>query len=147
MGAALIFVAAPEFARSAASFAKLSGLGASFVGTWLLGFSTALPEFVTSLTAVRIGAFDLAVATLFGSSAFNMVIFFPMDLASHGGSVFGALDPVHALSGSLAVVLMSLGLAAIVYRTDRRLALLEPGSGLMLASYALAILLVYAYAG
>ena len=146
IGALMIFLAAPAFARSAINFAQLSGLGASFVGTCLLGFSTALPEFVTSVTAVKLGAYDLAVGTLFGSSAFNMVVFFAMDMAYGKGSVFAALAPVHALSGSLAVVLMALGLAAIVYRSDRRMDLMEPGSGLMLASYGLAIWLVYLYA-
>jgi Ca2+/Na+ antiporter len=41
-----------------------------------------------------INATDLATGTLFGSCAFNMVIFFSMDLAYGKGSVFGALDRV-----------------------------------------------------
>jgi cation:H+ antiporter len=91
---------------------------------------------------VRIGAFDLAVGNLFGSNAFNMALFFPLDLAAPG-AIFSALDPSHALSGLAAVILMSLGLAAIVYRAKRRFAMLEPDSLLMVAAYVLALLFLY----
>ena len=142
IGSAMIFLVAPRFAGSAREFAAQSGLGDSFVGTWLLGFSTALPELVTSLTACRLGDFDLAVANLYGSCAFNMVVFFAMDLASPV-SVFARLDPVLTVSGSFAVLLMLVGLGAISYR--RRIYVLpDLGGGILLASYGAAIWAVYA---
>ena len=140
-GSAIIFLIAPTFADSAHQFAALSGLGDSFVGTWLLGFSTALPEFVTSITVCRLGAFDLAVANLYGSCAFNMVVFFLMDLASPV-PIFSTLDPVLALSGFLAVALMVLGLAAVAYRRGPASAA-NVGGGVLLASYGFAIWLLY----
>ncbi|MCZ6753314.1 MAG: hypothetical protein O7E51_15990 [Acidobacteria bacterium] len=145
LAAAGIFIAAPYFAASAKQIAELSGLGMTFVGTLLVGLSTSLPEFVTSFAAVRLGAIDLAVGNLFGSNAFNMSIFFAMDLAHPGGSVFGALEPVHAVTGLFAVVLTTLGLAAIIFRSKRRFPLFEPGSILMLLGYFTAIGLLYAY--
>ena len=53
-GASIIFLVAPIFARSAQQFAAVSRWGDSFVGTWLVGFSTALPDLVSSLTACRL---------------------------------------------------------------------------------------------
>jgi cation:H+ antiporter len=88
------------------------------------------------------GAFDLAVGNLFGSNAINMAIFFALD-AVQPGNVFAALDPTHAISGIFAVVLMSIGLAAIVYRAKRRFAMAEPSSALMLVVYAAGILVLY----
>jgi len=145
LAAIAISLAAPAFAWSAGRVAQFTGLGTTFVGTWLLGLSTSLPEFVTSLAAVRLGAFDLAVGNLFGSNAFNMIVFFFLDLAQPGSSIFNALDPAHALSGCLAVVLMSLGLAAIVYRAERRFVMLEPSSALMVVAYLLAIFISYTH--
>lgn len=145
--AMVIFVAAPALAWSAKSLAEFTHLGTTFVGTWLLGLSTSMPELVTSLAAVRIGAFDLAVGNLFGSNSFNMVIFFALDVTSPAGSIFSALDPVHAISGALGVILMTLGLAGIVYRAERRFMMIEPDSALMLVAYLLAIWLVYTHAG
>jgi cation:H+ antiporter len=141
--AALVLVAtAPPFAWSAKGIAAMSGLGDTFVGTWLVGLATSLPELVTCVAAVRMGAFDLAVGNLFGSNAFNMAIFLPLDVVQPG-SLFAALDPSHALSGLFSVVLMSLGVAAIVYRAKRRFALLEPDSLLIVAGYAVALWLLY----
>jgi cation:H+ antiporter len=142
-GTAIIFLVAPAFANCAQRFAAISGWGDSFVGTWLLGFSTALPEFITSITACRLGAFDLAVANLYGSCAFNMVVFFVMDLASRQ-PVFSLLDPVLALSGALAVVLMVLGVAALALRRQLVLAPTLRG-GVLLASYGVAIWIIYAF--
>jgi len=56
------------------------------------------------------------------------------------------LDPAHALSALLAVVLMALGLAAIVLRSEGRRSLLEPGSALMIAVYLSGLVLLYLYA-
>lgn len=145
--ALVILVASPALAWSAKHIAEVSGLGNTFVGTWLLGLSTSLPEFVTSFAAVRIGALDLAVGNLFGSNSFNMVIFVVLDLASPSGSIFGELSPAHAISGTLAVVLMSLGLASILYRAERRFFMVEPDSILILVVYALSIWIVYMHSG
>jgi len=143
IGSAMIFGVAPAFANSARQFAAVSGWGDSFVGTWLLGFSTALPDFVASVTACRMGAFDLAVASLYGSCAFNMVVFFVMDLASPL-PIFSQLDPVLALTGALAVVLMALGVAAVAFRQRLVLAPTLRG-GVLLASYGVAMWITYAF--
>lgn len=137
-----VLAAAPAFAWAARGIAEISGLGNTFVGTALVGLATSLPEVVTCLAAVRIGSFDLAVGNLFGSNAINMAILLPLDLAQPG-SLFAALDPGHALSGLFAVVLMSLGLAAILYRAKRRFAMLEPDSALIAAAYFAALWLLY----
>jgi cation:H+ antiporter len=76
-----------------------------------------------------------------------MVIFLILDLATPSASVFAGLSPVHAISGMLAVVLMSLGLASILYRAERRFLMVEPDSALMLVAYALSILIVYLRSG
>ena len=73
-----------------------------------------LPEFVTSLAAVRLGAFDLAVGNLFGSNAVNMVIFVPLDLAHRTGPVFDAIDPAHAISALVASALLADGWIATI---------------------------------
>jgi cation:H+ antiporter len=112
------------------------------MGTWLVGLATSLPEFVSSLAAVRMGAVDLAVGSLFGSNAFNMVIFLALDAAQEG-SLFSVLDPRHALSALFAILLMSVGLAAIMFRAKRRVAMVEPDSFLIIVTYVLAVWALY----
>jgi cation:H+ antiporter len=138
----VVLAAAPVFAWSARGIAAISGLGNTFVGTWLVGLATSLPELVASLAAVRMGSLDLAVGNLFGSNAFNMAIFLPLDIAQPG-NIFAALDTAHALSGLFALVLMSLGVAAMVYRARRRFAMIEPDSLVMVLAYFVALYVLF----
>lgn len=141
--AAGILLLAPFFAARARDLAQASGLGATFFGTLFLGLCTSLPEIVTSFAALRLGAIDLAVGNLFGSNVFNMTIFFAMDLARPGESIFTGLDPTHVVSALVALILMALGLASIVFRAERRFALLEPGSVLMVLAYGAGVAALY----
>jgi cation:H+ antiporter len=135
--------AAPVFAWAAKEVAEVTGLGTTFVGTWLVGLSTSLPELVASIAAVRIGAFDLAVGNLLGSNAFNVSILLWLDLAHPGASIWTEASPTHVLSIVFGIVLMALGLAAIVYRAKKRFAMLEPDSALIVLTYVLAIWVLY----
>ena len=147
IGAALlILLAAPLFANAAKRIAELSGLGATFIGTLLVGFCTSLPELVASVAAVRLGSIDLAVGNLFGSNAFNMILLFAMDLADPSTPVFAVLSPSHALTALFSIVLMSLGMAAILFRTEPRFRLLAPSSTLMLLFYAIGMWMLYTHA-
>ncbi|MEN8374052.1 MAG: hypothetical protein ABFS34_01230 [Gemmatimonadota bacterium] len=143
VGAALVVaVAAPVFATSAARVAELTGLSETIVGTWMVGLATSLPEFVTSLAALRLGAFDLAVGNLYGSNAVNMIIFVPLDAANRSGPIFSTVAPEHAISAFVAAALMGLSLAALVYRSRRRASMLEPSGLAMIALYLGGLLLV-----
>lgn len=143
--AAVILVAAPLFALSAEALARETGLATSFVGTLLVAIATTLPELITSLTAVRLRAYDLAVGNLFGSNAFNVFLFFFVDLAYPGPSLFAAIGTVHALAAMIAVVLMGIGVAAMVYRAAGRRSALEPSSALIMALYVFGMWLVYGF--
>jgi cation:H+ antiporter len=149
-----VVLAGSALARHADAIAEATKVGRRWIGSVLLAGATSLPELTTDVAAVRLGAVDLAVGDLFGSSlanmlilnACNMAVFLALDLAQPG-SLFAALDPAHALSALSAVVLMSLGLAAIVYRARRRFAMIEPGSALIVVGYVLALWLLWDASG
>jgi cation:H+ antiporter len=138
----VIIASAPIFAHAAAQLAVVTGLGNTFFGTWLVGLSTSLPELVTSMAAVRIGAYDLAVGNLFGSNALNMSVFVALDLA-HGGPVLSAVSGAHVLSALITVALMCTGLSALVFRAKRRLTMLEPSGATMAIIYVVGLALLY----
>ncbi len=68
----LVFVT-PIMVQSANEISVQTGLGATFVGTTLVALVTSLPELVTTLAAIKIGANDMAIGNLFGSNMFNML--------------------------------------------------------------------------
>jgi cation:H+ antiporter len=147
LASAVILVAAPVFASAAVRLAELTGIATSFIGTWLVGMTTSLPELVTCIAAVRMGALDLAVGNLLGSNAFNMVIFVPLDLAQPGEPMLAAVSAVHAVTALVAIIMMAVALGAVVYRSKVPGARLEPISVLMIGVYVTGLLIVYGQGG
>ncbi|NOT56324.1 MAG: sodium:calcium antiporter [Deltaproteobacteria bacterium] len=131
-----IVLAAPFLATSAKTIAEETGIGMTFIGTSLVAAATSLPELVSSLAAVRLGAFDLAVGNLFGSNAFNMALLFLLDVVHHPDPLLSVVSVTHTVAALLGIVLMSIGLMGIIYRAERRFLLIEPDSALMILSYA-----------
>jgi cation:H+ antiporter len=144
IAAVVILAVAPFFARSAEGIAEATGLGTTVVGTWLVGFSTSLPELVASVAAVRLKAYDMAVGNLFGSNALNMIMFAALDAFSPSGPVLSTVSPAHAVSALTAIMLMAVGMAAIAYRSHGRLRMLEPSSAVMVLLYLMGIGLLIA---
>jgi cation:H+ antiporter len=142
-GAGVVVLVAPQFAHAAEGLADVSGVGRTFVGTWLVGLSTSLPELVTSLAAVRLRAYDLAVGNLFGSNAMNMTIFALLDVVNGGVPVLSVAAPAHLLTALVATLLTTLALGTLVLRFKRVTGAREPGSLLIVAGYVggLALLL------
>jgi len=139
----VVAVAAPIFAASAERIAVLTGAGTTFVGTWLVGLATSLPELSTSIAAARIGATGLAVGNLFGSNALNMALFLPLDVANGGSPILAVVAPAHAVTALIGIVLMATALAAITYGAERRTRLIEPIAVVMIFLYAAGIATIY----
>lgn len=143
----VILIAAPIFASSAARIAELTGIATSFIGTLLVGITTSLPELVTSIAAVRIGALDLAVGNLFGSNAFNMVIFAPLDLVAGDVPLLAAVSSMHVVTALVVIVMMAVALGATVYRMKVPGAPVETFALLLVAIYVVGMYLLYRAAG
>jgi cation:H+ antiporter len=141
-GGALV-VAAPLLARSAQAIAEQSGISTTFIGTSMVAVVTGLPELVTAWSAVRLGAFDLAVGNLFGSNAFNMAAFAFADMAYREGALLSAISPTHAATGLWAILMMNIGLMGIIYRVEHRYFLIEPDSAVMIIGYFLGLWLLF----
>jgi len=142
-GAALmILLAAPFVARSAGEIATLSGLGNTFVGTTLVAFSTSLPELVATIAAVRMGAFDLAVANIFGSNAFNMAMLFPIDVVSEG-PLLSRVSQTHVTTCLWVVATTAVAIVGQLYHVEKRKRLIEPDALLIIAMVLAALLMIY----
>jgi cation:H+ antiporter len=117
--AVVIFVAAPYMAEAAGMIAEETGLGKTFVGTTLVALCTSLPELVSTLSAVRMGAFDLAVGNIFGSNIFNMLILFPLD-GFHPGNLLSAVSTSHVLTALAVILATSVAVMGQLYQEERR---------------------------
>lgn len=96
------------------------GVHETFVGTLFLAFATSLPETVVTVAALRIGAFDMAVANLFGSNLVNILILVPEDLLYLDGPILAAVSPLHAVSGVSAMVMTAIAIVSLLTRPEKR---------------------------
>ena len=145
-GALVILAAGPVLAISANDIAADTGVDRTFVGVAALAMVTSLPELSVSITAVRMGATDLAVGNLFGSNAFNMLILLPLDLSA-SGSLLDSVSEANVIAATAAILMMSLAMMSLVLRAERRFALVMPDAALVVAVYCLGLALVAAAAG
>ena len=118
----------------------------SVVGSVGVAFVTSLPELVVCLTAVRLGAFDMAMGNIFGSNVFNMLLlplahfvrpkeaFWPEALGSHGMVLGGAM---------LLTVIIAVG----IRRKSPRAVLRLGWDGLIVAVLGICILVAVAALG
>lgn len=96
-----------------------TGLPSSLVGFTLTTAITSLPELVTVLAAVRIGALTLGIGNIIGGNVFDSLMIFLADAAYRPGSIYAdAAAPGLLLLG--ATTMMTVVLAAGLVVRERR---------------------------
>ena len=134
-------IALPYFADH---LAEEAGVSKSFVGTLLVAATTSLPELVVSITAVRIGSMDIAVGNLLGSNIFNMLILSLDDILYIKGPLLVAVNPNHALSGLVTLLMTAVvGIGIIYSKPYKRFALAIDAIILIILYLSLIIALFY----
>ena len=81
---------------------------------------TTLPEMAVTVSALRLGALDMAIGNLLGSNLFNMVVLAVDDLFYVRGALLAAADPVHAATATTALVMSGLVIIGLVMRPQGR---------------------------
>lgn len=138
---AILFVA-PFLVESADELAKISGLGHTFIGTTLVALATSLPELISTLAAFRIGSPDLALGNIFGSNAFNMILFFPLDFL-FPKALFSSVQSFHSVTAFCIVGAMSIAVMGQLYRKKERSRFTEPSSEIVVVLILLFLYLLY----
>lgn len=135
LAASALVVITPIMVQSANDIAIATGLGTTFIGTTLVALVTSLPEMVTTLAAIKIGADDMAIGNLFGSNMFNMFAIGLTDVFYTQGRFLSEIDPSFLLIGLLGLIMTCMGLIGNLVNLKKRLWLFEMD--------ALALILVY----
>lgn len=120
----------------------------TFVGTLFVAMVTSLPEVVVTVAALRIGAVDLAVANLFGSNLFNILVIGVDDLFFLKGPILDHVVPVHAISAFSAIMMTGIAIVGLVYRPRSPVIGRMGWASLMLVTiYLLNSYVLYLYGG
>ncbi len=92
----------------------------SFVGSLFVAFATSLPELAVTLSALRLGAVDLAIGNLLGSTLFNVASLAVDDLFYRPGPLLAHVSPVHAVTAGSAIIMTGLAMIGLFFRPRSR---------------------------
>jgi cation:H+ antiporter len=135
--ALLIIAAAIYLPYIGEEIATRTGLGQTFVGSVLIAFSTTLPELAVSISALMIGAADMAVGNLFGSTIFNIFVLGVDDFFFTAGPLLTHVSENHLVSSVSVIIALAIAVIGLIYRADKK--------PLFCAWDSLAILAIYVF--
>lgn len=100
--------------------AEVMGWNGSFVGALLIAGATTLPELAVTISSIRIGALDMAIANLLGSNLFNTTILAVDDLFYLNGPIYSNVSPAHAFSALSAAAMTGLAVIGLASPPAKR---------------------------
>ena len=81
---------------------------------------TSAPEAAVTISALRIGALDMAIANLLGSNLFDIIILAVDDVFYTRGPLLAHVETSHALTAFTAVMMSALVIVGLVFRPQGR---------------------------
>ncbi|MFC2070649.1 sodium:calcium antiporter [Chloroflexota bacterium] len=97
---------------------------ASFVGSLFLAITTSLPELVVTITAVRMGAIDMAVADILGANMLDIMGLTLADIFYTGGPILfqprSLVSDVHIVTALIAAVMTIVVILGIRFPRQRK---------------------------
>lgn len=136
LGVAIVFVAD--------DLARQTGLGTSFVGASLLAAATSLPELSTTITAVRLRSYTLAISNILGSNLLMIALVMPADLIYLKGPILKDGAPSVGLTIVAALLVTTILCGGLVLRSKPSFLRLGLDSWMIVAVYGATILLLLA---
>lgn len=143
LAAVVLVLITPLMVRSANEIADITGLGTTFIGTTLVAIATSLPELVTTLAAVKIGAEDMAIGNLFGSNMFNMFAIGITDIFYTEGNFLSTVNPDFFIVAVTGLVMTCFGLIGNLVKLEKRIWFIEIDALALVLFYLFSTWLLY----
>jgi cation:H+ antiporter len=143
MNALIVVIAAIFLPKIGEGIATSTGLGQTFVGNIFIAVSTSLPEVVVSISAVKMGAIDLAIGNLFGSNIFNIFILALDDIFFLEGPLLSYASPDHIISALSAIAMTTIAIIGLTYRAERKRLFLAWDSVGIVLCYMVNLMMLY----
>jgi cation:H+ antiporter len=129
--------------ESAAALVELTGLSQSAVGTVFAAVANSLPELVTAIAAVRIGAVNLAVGDVIGGNSFEVLFLAAADFFYRPGSIYHEFDGDNVFVAVLAILMTGILLLGMLRRERHGIGGIGFESALVLLLYAGSVVLLF----
>jgi len=133
--ASVILIAGVALISLAEALAVQSGLGPSFIGVTLLAAVTSLPEVSTTIAAVRMGSFTMAISNIFGSNLIMLMLLLPADVFYRQGLILEKMDETATFALVSGIVVTGIYIIGLLLRHKKRFFGMGIDSVLVLAIY------------
>lgn len=133
--ALVVVLAATKLAQYGDVIAVRTRLSGMFIGTLLLAGATSLPELLSGVSAISLGAPNMAAGSVFGSGMFNMLLLAALDLLFYKARLLRRVAATHALTASLANLMTGLAALFILANIDLKIGWVGLDSLLIIAVY------------
>ena len=141
--AAITATAGYVVGEAASALVELTGLSQSAVGTVFAAIANSLPELVTAIAAVRIGAVNLAVGDVIGGNSFEVLFLAAADFFYRPGSIYHEFDTDNVLIAVLAILMTGVLLLGMLRRERHGIAGIGFESALVLLLYLGSVALLF----
>ena len=141
--AVVILVCGVMLVEVAQTVADQSALGSSFIGVTLLAASTSLPELSTTIAAVRLGAYTMAISNIFGSNLIMVLVLFPADIFYRQGAILHQADDTAQLALLSGIFVTTIYVIGLLVKKKPRILGMGVDSVLVLAVYLASLYAFY----
>ena len=141
--ALLVILGAVWLAGTADRIALATGLGQTFVGVMFLGLVTSLPEMVVTVSALKLGALDLALGNIFGSNMTNIFVFAVCDLFYVKGPILRGVSRGQLVPAVASLLMVAIALIGIRLKGKKILLGLGWDSWLLTMVFVFNVYLLY----
>lgn len=114
--ASIVALAGWSLAQLAIPLVEKSGLSHGIVGGVFTAVSTSIPELVVAITAVRLGALNLAVGDIIGGNAFDTLFVSASDIAYREGSIYADISNAEQFWLANSMLMTGVLLMGLIYR-------------------------------
>jgi cation:H+ antiporter len=141
--ALVILVCGVAIVQLSSALAVQTGLGSSFIAVTLLATVTSLPELSTTIAAVRIGSFTMAISNIFGSNLLMLMMLLPADMLYMPGLILNQMDPIANMALVVGIVVTGVYAVGLLLRHKRRIFGMGVDSVLVLGVYLASLVIFY----
>lgn len=140
---AVILVLGVLIVYDAEVIAEQSGLGGSFIGVTFLAGATSLPELSTTIMAVRLRAYTMAISNIFGSNLIMLALLLPADALYRPGPLLASVDRSAQFALICGVIVTLIYVVGHIIRSRRQIFSMGVDSFLVVIVYGLSLLVFY----
>ena len=141
---AVVALAGYSLSQLAIPLGEKTGLSEGIVGGVFTAVSTSIPELVVAITAVRMGALNLAVGDIIGGNAFDTLFIAISDIAYKEGSIYADVSRAEEFWLAISMLMTSVLLMGLIYRQRHGPGNIGLESVLLLVLYFGGLIILYA---